>query len=136
MKILKNYSYLLLAGLVVFMSCTGNQQRKMDENEFCRSLKAFDSSLDKLAVANEGDDFEAFEKAYQQASNDFDKLVEHAEKLEDVQIDQSVEAYDRLASKVDRIVDNAKDQDMLNDIANEINKTAAKLAEIQTTVCK
>lgn len=136
MKGLKNYSYVLLAGLVLFMSCTGNQQRKIDENEFCRSVKAFDKSLDELALANEGDDYDAFTKAYNKAAKDFEKMVEYADQLADLQINQSVEAYDRLASKVDRIANNARNDDAVSDIANEINKTAAKIADIQTTVCK
>ena len=136
MKGLKNYSYLLLAGIVLFMSCTSNQQRKIAENEFCNSLKTFDRALDEFAVANERDDLEAFSKAYDKVSKDLDKLVKHAEKLADIEMDQSVEAYNRLASKVDKIASNPRSKDVVGDIANEINKTAAKIAEIQTTVCK
>ena len=136
MNNLKKLRYLSLGVLLLVVTCTGNQQRKIEQDEFCSSLKSFDKALNDLAVANAGDDEDAFNKAFEKAVKDWKKLVTKASDLEDLQMDQTVEAYNRLVSKVNRIADNTRNTDAVDDINNEIDKTAAKIADIQTTICK
>ena len=135
MKHLKIFSYALFGVLVLFVSCTYNQQRKIDEKEFCRNLNSFVNALDDLAVASEGNDYNAFYKAYEKAEKEWNRLVESAERLEDIQMEQSVNEYNKLVTKINKITADPDNPAVDYEIDDNIQKTADKIADIQTTVC-
>jgi hypothetical protein len=136
MKNLKGFGIIVFSALMILVSCTGEQKVEIANKEFCHSLKTFSKALDNLDIANEGTDVNAFDKAYEKAAKDWDKLVSSAEHLEDVQINESVKAYNKMVDKINKISADGKTVDDADQINQEIDATSDKIAKLMTTECK
>jgi hypothetical protein len=136
MKNLKGFGIIVFSALMILVSCTGEQKVEIANKEFCSSLKTFSKALDNLDLANEGTDVNAFDKAYEKAANDWDKLVSSAEHLEDVQINESVKAYNKMVDKINKISADGKTVDDADQINQEIDATSDKISKLMTTECK
>ena len=135
MENLKKMRYLLFGVLVLIISCTGNQKRKIAEKEFCNHLTTFANALDNLAVANKGTDVNAFSEAFDKADRAWNRLEGSAENLEEIQMEQSAKAYNKLVDQVNTIAANPDNTDANYQITQQIQSTADELAGIQTVVC-
>jgi hypothetical protein len=134
MKNLKAIGILVFS--IVMVSCTAEQKVDAANKDFCHNLKSFSEDLNKLDVANEGTDINAFNRAYDKAGRSWDKLVDSAADLEAVQWNESVNSYNKMENKINAILNNDKTADDSDQINKEIDDTANKIADLLSTECK
>ena len=63
-------------------------------------------------------------------------MVKEADKLENVEYNQSVKAYNKLVKSIDNIEGNTKTAGDADQISSNIDTTADEIEDILTTVCK
>ena len=138
MKYLKGFRFLVFGLLVVLISCTGQQKKKHAEKEFCDKANYFMDALVDLDKANQGTDEAAFNKAYKKADRDWNRLVDAADKLENVEINESVKSYNKLVNKINKIAADTDitDEDATYQINQQIGATSDKINDLLTTECK
>jgi hypothetical protein len=136
MKNLKNLKFLTFGIIMLLISCTGEQKKEHANKEFCEHLTSFSKALDKLDAADEGTNVNEFNRDYDKAVKEWNKLVKSADKLNNIESDESVKAYDKLANTVNNMEGetiSAKTADKLN---KNIDATADKINYLMTTSCK
>jgi len=113
------------------------QDKKVEKAEakFCKSAVTFIESLETLAEANEGTDYDAFVKAYKAADKAWNKLVKSADKLERVDIKEGVKAYNDLAEQVNKIMDDKKSNDNAEKIGSHISNSISTIKQINGPIC-
>lgn len=138
MKSLKGLKFLVFGILVMLISCTGQQKKKNAQREFCRDLTSFNNALDDLDEAYEGTDVDAFNRTYDKADRAWNKLEESAENLEDVEIEESQKAYNKLVDKINKIAKDKRlsDEDAAYQINQRIDAVADEINDLLTTECK
>lgn len=126
---------ILISSLMILMSISFTKVQAQDNQkvdkamaEFCNSVNIFVESLIILDEANGSGSVDAFNIAYNKAVKDWDKLQKAAEKVEKVEITQSVKAYNKLVDSVNKMskdgfTDEESDElnDYIDDTADEIN---------------
>jgi uncharacterized protein with ParB-like and HNH nuclease domain len=136
MKNLKQFGLLMFGILIILTSCTGEQRKERAEKEFCEDLTSFAKALDNLEIAGEGTDVKTFNRAYNKADREWNELVKSANHLENVEIKESVKAYNKLVKSVNKINGETITAETADDINNNINATADKIDYLMTTECK
>lgn len=113
------------------------QNNKIDKAEakFCTSVENFIYSLEALDEANAGTDIEAFNKAYNAAEKSWNKVVKSANKLEEVEMDEGIKAYNNLVDEINKIGDGTKSGENTDKITKHINKNVATINEILSPIC-
>jgi len=129
-----------LAAVIIFsitMNQINAQSQKIDkaENKFCTSVANFIQSLENLEEANMGDDIKEFNKAYNLADKDWNKVVKSADKLENVEINEGVKAYNNLVGEVNKIGDGTKSGDNTDKISEHIGKNIETFNQIVGPIC-
>lgn len=136
--IIKKRSALLV---ILFFVLTINQVNAQDkkiekaESKFCNSVVSFVQSLEVLVEANEGSDIDKFNKAYKKADKAWNKLVKSADKLENVEIEEGVKAYNNIVAEVNKIGDGTKSGENTDKIAKHINKSISTFDQIIGPIC-
>ena len=136
MKNLRKLRFLAFGILIILISCTGEQRKEHAENKFCDDLTSFSKALDNLDIAGEGTDVDAFNRAYDKADRAWNKLVESAEKLENVEIKESVKSYNKLVRSINKIEGKTITAETSNEINQNIDVTAAKIDDLMDTECE
>jgi hypothetical protein len=113
------------------------QDKKVDKAEakFCNSAVSFIESLETLAEANLGTDYDVFVKAYKAADKAWNKLVKSADKLEKVEMKEGVKAYNDLVEQVNKIMDDKKSNDNAEKIGNHITNSISTIKQINGPIC-
>ena len=136
--IIKKGSALLV---ILFFALTINQVNAQDkkiekaESKFCTSVVNFIQSLEALDKANEGSDMDTFNKAYQTADKDWNKMVKRADKLVDVDIKEGVKAYNNVVDEVNKIGNGTKSGENTDKITKHINKSISTFNQITDSIC-
>ena len=110
---------LVVIGIMMMVSCTNNQQKKFAELRFCDNLNAFVEDLEALEIANEGTDFDAFNRAYNKTVRAWNRLENSAADLENLEINQAEEAYNKMENQIGKIVSDSKSADDTGQIASQ-----------------
>ena len=126
----------MLGILMLLASCTGKQKKEHAEKEFCEDLTSFSKALEKLEIAGDGTDVKTFNKAYDKANREWNELVKSAEHLENVEIKESVKAYNKLVKSVNKINGETITAETADELNKNINKTADKIDYLMNTECK
>ena len=136
MKNLKKLVFLTFGILMLLISCTGEQKKEHANKEFCEDLTSFSKALDKLDVASEGTNVHKFNRDFDKAVEEWNELIESAEKLENVEINESVKAYDKLVNSINKIEGETITIETANKISKNIDATTDKINYLMTTACK
>jgi trehalose-6-phosphate synthase len=136
MKNLRKLKFVAVGILMLLISCTGEQKKEHANKEFCEHLTSFSKALDNLDVASEGTNVNEFNREYDKAAREWNKLVISAEKLDNIEIDESVKAYNKLANSVTKIVGETITADTADEINKNIDTTTDKINYLMTTECK
>jgi hypothetical protein len=136
MKNLRKLRFLAFGILILLISCTGEQRKEHAENKFCDDLTSFSKALDNLEIANEGTDVKTFNRAYDKADKAWNRLVESAEKLQNIEIKESVKSYNKLVRSINKIEGKTITADTYNEINKNVDATADKINYLMDTECK
>lgn len=102
------------------------------KTQFCNDLDKLDAAVNSLRDVNSLDDTE---QAGQDIRDAWDQVAESAEKLDDVQLDATKEAYDAML----RAIEDAPNSDSLTEavesVAGAVTTFATSFEEIHTTTC-
>mgnify|MGYP001827907806 CR=1 FL=1 len=137
-----NYKTLIatfvLVFAVAFASNAQGQDKKLEkaENKFCNSISEFASSLVTLGETNGDSSMDDFNKAYKNAQKAYNKFEKSAAKLEKVEIKESTKAYNKMVDSINKIDGDNKTADAADEIGDNIDATAASIADIMTVVCQ
>jgi ABC-type transport system involved in cytochrome bd biosynthesis fused ATPase/permease subunit len=141
MKTIQMFKKVFAVVVVIIFSITVNQisaqSQKIDsaENKFCTNVADFIQSLENLEEANLGTDFKEFNKAYNKADKDWNKVVKSAEKLEEVEMSEGVKAYNDLVGEVNKIGNGTKSGDNTDKISKHISKNIETFNQIVEPIC-
>ncbi len=134
---------LLIAALIslftLFVPTTASaQDAKIDKAvaDFCNKLDGFIISLNALDQANETGTYKEFDKAYNKAVKAWNKFVKSADKLENVEYKESVNAYNDLVDAVDLIQGEDIDDHTAKKINKHVDNASDTMLSLQTMECK
>ena len=113
-----------------------NKKVERAEKKFCNSVTSFVTALEVLDEANTSYSMDEFNAAYKKAEKAWNKLVKSADKLEKVEIKESVKAYNKMVDAINEIEGDAKTAETTDQINSHIDATADEIADILTVVCK
>ncbi len=134
---------LLIAALIslftLFVPTTASaQDAKIDKAvaDFCNKLDGFIISLNALDQANETGTYKEFDKAYNKAVKAWNKFVKSADRLENVEYKESVNAYNDLVDAVDLIQGEDIDDHTAKKINKHVDNASDTMLSLQTMECK
>ena len=134
---------LLIAALMSFFTLfvpttVSAQDAKIDKAvaDFCNKLDGFIISLNALDQANETGTYKEFDKAYNKAVKAWNKFVKSADKLENVEYKESVNAYNDLVDAVDLIQGEDIDDHTAKKIDKHVDNASDTILSLQTMECK
>ena len=141
MKNLKKQIVLILGIAILLFSFSqleAQENKKVEKagNKFCKSANGFVEALIVLDNANATGTYNEFTKAYNKAVKAWNKLEKSAVNLENVEIKESVKAYDKLVDQVKKIENDNKTTDATDQINQHIDSTADEIDSILSGVCK
>ena len=134
---------LLIAALISFFTLfvpttASAQDAKIDKAvaDFCNKLDGFIISLNALDQANETGTYKEFDKAYNKAVKAWNKFVKSADKLENVEYKESVNAYNDLVDAVNLIQGEDIDDHTAKKIDKHVENASDTILSLQTMECK
>lgn len=134
---------LLIAALISFFTLfvpttASAQDAKIDKAvaDFCNKLDGFIISLNALDQANETGTYKEFDKAYNKAVKAWNKFVKSADKLENVEYKESVNAYNDLVDAVNLIQGEDIDDHTAKKIDKHVDNASDTILSLQTMECK
>lgn len=140
MKKLNLFTVIILGAVTLFASqqATAQDDHKVDKAKanLCTSINAFILSLENLDMASESGSYDDLNKAYNKADKAYNKMIKKADKLEDVEIKESVKAYNNLVDTINDIQSDTSDQFSNEQISEHIDATAAHINDIITGICQ
>ena len=134
---------LLIAALISFFTLfvpttASAQDAKIDKAvaDFCNKQDGFIISLNALDQANETGTYKEFDKAYNKAVKAWNKFVKSADKLENVEYKESVNAYNDLVDAVNLIQGEDIDDHTAKKIDKHVDNASDTILSLQTMECK
>ena len=134
---------LLVAALIsifaVFVPTTASaQDAKVDKAvaNLCNKLDGLITALVVLDQANETGTYKEFTKSYNKAVKAWNKFVKSADKLENVEYKESVNAYNDLVDAVNLIEGDKVDKGTSNKINKHVDNASDTILSLQTMHCK
>ncbi len=114
------------------------QDTKLDKAEakFCEKLGGFISALNTLDATSETGTYDEFTKAYNKTVKAWNKFVKSADKLEEVDYKESVNAYNDIADAVNLIQGENIDEQTGKKINKHIDNAAKTISDLQLIECK
>lgn len=136
-KITLSIIAIAMIGIFSSTNCVAQENKKVDKavTHLCEALNKFAGALVKLDQLNEDASYKEFKEAYNHAVKDWNHVVTEADKLENVEIKQSVKAYNSLVDSVNNVKgEEPTDKESAN-INKNIDNTASTIADILTESC-
>ena len=132
------FSSVLLLMTFSFTNVQAQDDPKVDKAmaEFCNSVNVFVESLIILDEASGSGSDDAFNEAYNKSVKDWDKVQKAAEKVEKVEMKESVKAYNNLANTVNRLSKDGVTDDEAKQINAYIKDTAEEINAILSASCQ
>jgi len=104
--------------------------------KFCKKLEGLINAFDALDQANETGTYKEFTKAYKKAVRAWNKFVKSADKLETVEYNESMNAYNDLAEAVNLVEGDNMDKQTSNKIDKNVDRASDTITSLQTMQCK
>jgi ABC-type transport system involved in cytochrome bd biosynthesis fused ATPase/permease subunit len=123
---------------ISFSSVQAQENAKVEKatSKFCNSITSF---LDALVVLDEqlvaGDD-KAIDKAYNAAVKGWNTMVKDADKLENVEVKESVKSYNQLVDNVNKLSKDGITDDEAKQISANVQSTSDEINAILNSTCK
>jgi hypothetical protein len=138
LKVIKSVTFSIIMMLVFSSQAMAQENTKVGKAEtaFCNSVTTFITDLKALDQANQTGTMDEFTAAYKKADKGWDKVIKKADKLENVEISQSVKAYNKLVDSINKIEGDAKTAGDAEQINENIDSTASAIENILTVICK
>ncbi len=130
-----NLILLLVFGVLGLMAQEQDKKLIKAETNFCNSLSAFATTLETLDKVNENSTLDEFQTAYKNADKAWKKVKKTAEKLEKVELKESVAAYNKLVDAVNNIDGDTKTGDATAEVNKHVDATASEISDIMNVTC-
>ena len=130
-----NLILLLVFGVLGLMAQEQDKKLIKAETNFCNSLSAFTTTLETLDKVNENSTLDEFQTAYKNADKAWKKVKKTAEKLEKVELKESVAAYNKLVDAVNNIDGDTKTGDATAEVNKHVDATASEISDIMNVTC-
>jgi predicted small secreted protein len=102
------------------------------KTQFCNDLDELDVEVNSLRDVDSLDDIK---QAGEDIRDAWDQVVKSAEKLDDVQLDATKEAYDAMLSAIEGAPDSGSLSGALETVTGAVTTFATSFKEIYTTTC-
>ena len=102
------------------------------KTQFCNDLDELDAAVNSLRDVDSLDDIE---QAGEDIRDAWDQVVKSAEKLDDVQLDATKEAYDAMLGAIEEAPDSGSLSGALEAVTGAVTTFATSFKEIHTTTC-
>ena len=102
------------------------------KTQFCNDLDELDAAVNSLRDVDSLDDIE---QAGEDIRDAWDQVVKSAEKLDDVQLDATKEAYDAMLGAIEEAPDSGSLSGALETVTGAVTTFATSFKEIHTTTC-
>ena len=102
------------------------------KTQFCNDLDELDAAVNSLRDVDSLDDIK---QAGEDIRDAWDQVVKSAEKLDDVQLDATKEAYDAMLSAIEEAPDSGSLSGALEAVTGAVTTFATSFKEIHTTTC-
>jgi len=141
MKNLGKFTFVAMLTLLLnisFSSVQAQENAKVEKatSKFCNSITSF---LDALVVLDEqlvsGDD-KSIDKAYNAAVKGWNTMVKDADKLENVEVKESVKSYNQLVDNINKLSKDGITDDEAKQISANVQSTTAEINAILNSTCK
>ena len=141
MKNLGKFTFVAMFTLLLnisFSSVQAQENANVEKatSKFCNSITSF---LDALVVLDEqlvsGDD-KSIDKAYNAAVKGWNTMVKDADKLENVEVKESVKSYNQLVDNVNKLSKDGITDDEAKQISANVQSTTDEINAILNSTCK
>lgn len=141
---MKNLSKVTIVAMITLLFSVSFSTVQAQENpkvekatsKFCNSITSF---LDALVVLDEqlvsGDD-KSIDKAYNAAVKGWNTMVKDADKLENVEVKESVKSYNQLVDNVNKLSKDGITDDEAKQISANVKSTSDEINAILNSTCK
>ena len=102
------------------------------KSQFCNDLDELDAAVNSLRDVDSLDDIK---QAGEDIRDAWDQVVKSAEKLDDVQLDATKEAYDAMLGAIEEAPDSGSLSGALEAVTGAVTTFATSFKEIHTTTC-